>query len=62
MTFEERCLVFERNTEKEINLFKKVCRAVYIQRKKEEQARLEEELFAQELQNNVGNEKVKGEM
>lgn len=52
MTFKERCLIFEENTKNEINLFKKVYRSIFIQKKKEEQAELEEQLFAQKLQKN----------
>ena len=59
MTFEERCLVFERNTRKEINLFKKVYRVIFIQQKKQEQAELEEQLFSQELQENEEEKKEK---
>lgn len=50
MTFEERCKKFEDNSENEINLFKRVCRAIFLAKKKEEQIQLENQLFAKELQ------------
>lgn len=57
MTFEERCARFEKNTEKETDIYKYVCRTVFLEKKKQEQKELEDSLFAIMLQENEGNKK-----
>lgn len=59
MTFEEKCKRFEQNTENEINAYKKVYRAIFLERKKQEQKELEDSLFAIMLQNNEEGNKEK---
>ena len=44
MTFEERCMKFEKNTENEINHFKKVYRVVFLEEKIKEHKK-EEDFF-----------------
>ena len=47
MTFEERCKRFEKNSENEINSFKKVYRFIFLNKKKKEQIEIENILLTQ---------------
>lgn len=50
MTFEEKCAKFEKNTENEKDIYKKVYRTVFLEKKKQEQSELENSLFTIMLQ------------